>query len=133
MRLLQRFSRGLAVSAMTVVLSTPGLAAADTAAQSSNATYYISLGDSLASGYQPDAAKDTDVAYTDQLYAQLKKHDPGLKHIRLGCTGETTASLIKGGTCTYSYAKSQLDAALKVLTQHRGKVAYVTLSEPPPT
>ncbi|NUQ95935.1 MAG: SGNH/GDSL hydrolase family protein [Streptomyces sp.] len=113
---------------MTVVLSTPGLAAADEATNGKDTTYYISLGDSLASGYQPDVDKDTGLAYTDQLYAQLKQRDPGLKHIRLGCTGETTESLIKGGKCDYPHAKSQLDAALQAMAQHHGKVAYVTLS-----
>ena len=113
---------------MTIVLSTPALAAADEAADSKDTPYYISLGDSLASGYQPDVDKDTDVAYTDQLYAQLKQRTPGLEHIRLGCTGETTESLIQGGKCDYPHAKSQLDAALKAMAQHHGKVAYVTLS-----
>ncbi|MEV5437786.1 SGNH/GDSL hydrolase family protein [Streptomyces sp. NPDC052682] len=113
---------------MTIVLSTPGLAAADEATNDTDTTYYISLGDSLATGYQPDVDKDTDAAYTDQLYARLKQHTPGLKHIRLGCTGETTESLISGGKCAYPNAKSQLDAALKALAQHHGKVAYVTLS-----
>ncbi|ULR55024.1 SGNH/GDSL hydrolase family protein [Streptomyces deccanensis] len=113
---------------MAVVLSTPGPASADDTARSSDSTYYISLGDSLASGYQPDVDKDTGIAYTDQLYAQLKQHDPGLKHIRLGCTGETTTSLLKGGTCDYPHAKSQLDAALKTLAQHHGRVVHVTLS-----
>ncbi len=128
MRSLQRFGPRLAVSAVTVVLSTPGLAAADETAGGKDTTYYISLGDSLASGYQPDVDKDTDVAYTDQLYAQLKQRTPGLKHIRLGCTAETTESLISGGKCDYPNAKSQLDAALQAMAQHQGKVAYVTLS-----
>ncbi|QNP75499.1 SGNH/GDSL hydrolase family protein [Streptomyces roseirectus] len=113
---------------MTVVLSTPGLAAAQDAASAKDATYYVSLGDSIPAGYQPDVDKDTRVAYTDQLYAQLKKRTPGLKHIRLGCTGETTKSLISGGVCRYPNAKSQLDAALKAMAQHRGKVALVTIS-----
>ncbi|MDN0198315.1 GDSL-type esterase/lipase family protein [Streptomyces sp. S.PNR 29] len=113
---------------MAVVLSTPGLAAAAEAGDGKDTTYYISLGDSLASGYQPDVDKDTDVAYTDQLYAQLKQRTPGLKHIRLGCTAETTESFIGGGKCDYPDAKSQLDAALKAMAQHHGKVAYVTLS-----
>ncbi|WP_067273052.1 SGNH/GDSL hydrolase family protein [Streptomyces jeddahensis] len=113
---------------MTIVLSTPGLATADEATDGKDTTYYISLGDSLTTGYQPDVDKDTDVAYTDQLYAQLKQRIPGLKHIRLGCTAETTESLINGGTCDYPNAKSQLDAALKAMAQHKGKVAYVTLS-----
>ncbi|MER5209126.1 GDSL-type esterase/lipase family protein [Streptomyces sp. NPDC002838] len=113
---------------MTIVLSTPGLATADEASNGKDTTYYISLGDSLTTGYQPDVDKDTDVAYTDQLYAQLKQRTPGLKHIRLGCTAETTESLINGGKCDYPNATSQLDAALKALAQHRDKVAYVTLS-----
>jgi LPXTG-motif cell wall-anchored protein len=112
---------------MTIVLSTPALAA-DEATDGKDTTYYISLGDSQASGYQPDVDKDTDVAYTDQLYAQLKQRTPGLKHIRLGCTAETTESMINGGKCDYPNAKSQLDAALKAMAQHQGKVAYVTLT-----
>jgi LPXTG-motif cell wall-anchored protein len=128
MRSLKRFGPPLAISALAVVLSTPGLAMADDAADGKDTPYYISLGDSLATGYQPDVDKDTDVAYTDQLYAQLKQRTPGLKHIRLGCTGETTESLIKGGKCDYPGAKSQLDAALQALAKHPGKVAFVTLS-----
>ncbi len=128
MRSLQRFGSPLAVSAMTIVLSTPALATADEATGGKDTTYYISLGDSLTTGYQPDVDKDTDAAYTDQLYAQLKQRTPGLEHIRLGCTAETTESLINGGKCDYPNAKSQLDAALKAMAQHRGKVAYVTLS-----
>ena len=128
MRPLQSVGSRLTVAAMTIVLGTPGLATADGAADGKDATYYISLGDSLASGYQPDVDKDTDVAYTDQLYTQLKQRTPGLKHIRLGCTAETTESLLKGGKCDYPNAKSQLDAALKAMAQHHGKVAYVTLS-----
>ncbi|WLW53615.1 SGNH/GDSL hydrolase family protein [Streptomyces sp. YU58] len=128
MRFLQRFGPGLAISAAAIALSTPGPAIADEATNGKDATYYISLGDSLTTGYQPDVDKDTDLAYTDDLYAQLKQRTPGLKHIRLGCTAETTESLIKGGKCDYPNAKSQLDAALQALAQHRGKVAYVTLS-----
>ncbi|MEV7731777.1 SGNH/GDSL hydrolase family protein [Streptomyces sp. NPDC088921] len=104
------------------------MAAADSPRSGKTATtYYISLGDSLASGYQPDVNQDTRIAYTDQLYAQLKQRQPGLKHIRLGCTGETTASLLEGGTCHYPNAKSQLDAAVRALAKHRGHVSYVTI------
>ncbi|KAF4407840.1 SGNH/GDSL hydrolase family protein [Streptomyces lycii] len=89
-------------------------------------TYYISLGDSLASGYQPGAG-DTDVSYTDRLHEALQKREPGLEHIRLGCAGETTETLRDGGICEYPGGGSQLDAAVRALTEHRGKVAYVTL------
>ncbi|WP_037684254.1 SGNH/GDSL hydrolase family protein [Streptomyces griseus] len=128
MRPLQSVGPRLAIAATTIVLGTPGLATAAEDTGAKDATYYISLGDSLATGYQPEVDKDTDLAYTDQLYAQLKQRTPGLKHIRLGCTGDTTESLIKGGKCDYPHAKSQLDAALQAMAQHHGKVAYVTLS-----
>ncbi|MFC1415171.1 SGNH/GDSL hydrolase family protein [Streptacidiphilus cavernicola] len=89
--------------------------------------YYVSLGDSLAAGYQPDSNTNTSKAYTDQLYAKLKKQDPRLVHIKLGCSGETTGTLINGGICSYPGATSQLDAAVKFLRAHRGEVRYVTL------
>jgi lysophospholipase L1-like esterase len=118
----------LAAAALAVVLAAPGVAAAACPWNGGdNSTYYISIGDSIAAGYQPDVNRDTNVAYSDQLYAQLKQYQPGLKHIRLGCDGETTTSLIKGGTCSYPNAQSQLDAALKAMAQYKGKVAYVTV------
>ncbi|MFC1413793.1 SGNH/GDSL hydrolase family protein [Streptacidiphilus sp. N1-12] len=89
--------------------------------------YYVSLGDSLAAGYQPDVHTNTSLSYTDQLYTQLKKHDPRLVHIKLGCSGETTGTMIDGGICSYPGATSQLDAAVKFLRAHRGEVRYVTL------
>ena len=89
--------------------------------------YYVSLGDSLAAGYQPNVGGNTDESYTDQLYTQLKKHDPNLVHIKLGCSGETTQTMISGGICSYPGATSQLDAAVKFLDTHRGQVRYVTL------
>lgn len=89
--------------------------------------YYVSLGDSLAAGYQPDVRTNTSVSYTDQLFAQLKQHDPTLVHIKLGCSGETTETMIDGGICSYPGAASQLDAADRFLRAHRGAVRYVTL------
>ena len=91
------------------------------------ADYYVSLGDSLAAGYQPNVGGNTDESYTDQLYAQLKKHDPNLVHIKLGCSGETTQTMIDGGICSYPGATSQLDAAVQFLDAHKGRVRYVTL------
>ncbi|MDG5801417.1 SGNH/GDSL hydrolase family protein [Streptomyces ossamyceticus] len=118
----------LVAAALAVVLSAPGVAAAACPwSGGDNTTYYISIGDSIAAGYQPDVNQDTQAAYSDQLYTQLKQYQPGLKHIRLGCDGETTTSLIKGGICSYPNAQSQLDAALKAMAQYKGKVAYVTI------
>ncbi|MFI1951969.1 SGNH/GDSL hydrolase family protein [Streptomyces xinghaiensis] len=123
----------LAAATAAVLFGASGAAAADCADGSGggksggDTPYYVSLGDSLASGYQPDAGKDTDVAYTDKLFETLKKSNPGLEHIRLGCSGETTETFISGGKCDYPDATSQLDAALQALYEHKGSVAYVTI------
>ncbi|MEU9706204.1 GDSL-type esterase/lipase family protein [Streptomyces sp. NPDC047981] len=114
-------------AAMAVVLSVPGMAVA-VGPGVQETTYYLSLGDSLATGYQPDGKEEPDVAYTDRLFEKLKQREPGLQHLRLGCTGETTESLVNGGKCDYPDAGSQLDAAVKAMAEHRGKVNYVTIN-----
>lgn len=101
--------------------------------------YYMSLGDSLSAGVQPDAAGDsvpTDEGYADQLYALLQSSNPGLVQHKLGCPGETTTTLMDGGICGYSggdltgYSSdtgSQLAAALAFLRTHPGQVPLITI------
>ncbi len=92
-------------------------------------TYYLSLGDSLARGVQPDpagASVPTPHGYPDQLYAALRPRHPGLRLVKLGCSGETTASMINGGICRYP-GGSQLAAATRFLRAHHGRVRLVTL------
>jgi lysophospholipase L1-like esterase len=91
--------------------------------------YYLSLGDSLAQGVQPDAAgasRPTSRGYPDQLYAALRRKAPGLRLVKLGCSGETSWTMIRGGICRYP-AGSQLAAARQFLRGHRGHVALVTI------
>jgi lysophospholipase L1-like esterase len=93
------------------------------------ATYYLALGDSLSQGVQPDAAGtsvETGHGYADQLYAMLHPGQPALKLVKLGCPGETTATMIHGGICRYP-GGSQLAAAVAFLSAHRGHVYLVTL------
>jgi lysophospholipase L1-like esterase len=92
-------------------------------------SYYLSLGDSLAVGVQPDSAgasMPTNAGYANQLYEMLHAKSPGLRLVKLGCSGETTTTMIHGGICSYP-AGSQLDAAERFLTAHRGHVALVTI------
>ncbi|MGD0683970.1 MAG: SGNH/GDSL hydrolase family protein [Streptosporangiaceae bacterium] len=92
-------------------------------------SYYLALGDSLSRGVQPDpagASVPTDRGYPDQLYGMLRPGDPGLRLVKLGCSGETTATMIHGGICTYP-GGSQLAAAVRFLRAHRGRVALVTI------
>jgi lysophospholipase L1-like esterase len=93
------------------------------------ASYYLALGDSLSQGVQPDAAGasvKTPDGYANQLYAVLRKHDPGLRLIDLGCPGETTATMVHGGICSYG-GRSQLAGAVSFLHAHRRHVSLITL------
>ena len=93
------------------------------------ATYYVALGDSLSQGVQPDMAGtsvETGQGYANQLYALLRPAHPGLRLVKLGCPGETTATMIHGGICRYA-GGSQLAAAVAFLSAHRGHVFLVTI------
>lgn len=92
-------------------------------------SYYLALGDSLSVGAQPDASgvsKPTGDGYPDQLFAILRRQQPGLRLVKLGCIGETTVTMIHGGICRYP-GGSQLADAAAFLRAHRARVALVTL------
>jgi lysophospholipase L1-like esterase len=92
--------------------------------------YYLSLGDSLAAGVQPtgDAADmfRTDEGYADQLFEMAKAWYPNLKLVKLGCPGETTATMIAGGICEYANG-SQLAEAVEFLHAHGKFIAFVSI------
>src|ERR1700740_790657 len=93
------------------------------------APYYLALGDSLSQGVQPDAAGtsvETGQGYPDQLYAMLRPSQPALQLVKLGCPGETTATMIHGGICHYP-GGSHVAAAVAFLPAHRGHVRLVTI------
>jgi hypothetical protein len=90
--------------------------------------YYLALGDSLARGIQPDATGrlvETRQGYVDALYAFYRLRIPGLQLVKLGCSGETTSTMIAGGFCSYPLG-SQLAQAVQFLQTNR--VVLVTLS-----
>jgi hypothetical protein len=98
---------------------------------------YLSLGTSLAAGSQADAAGNTtfssDQSYTDQLYRTIRPFVRGLKHVKLGCPGETTDQFLGGvnaagqpSNCAGLYdGGSQIAAAAKVVTE--GNVVLITI------
>jgi lysophospholipase L1-like esterase len=91
--------------------------------------YYLALGDSLSQGVQPDAAGvsvRTGQGYADRLYAVLRRAQPGLRLVKLGCPDETTVTMIHGGICGYR-GGSQLAAAVAFLRAHRAQTSLVTL------
>jgi lysophospholipase L1-like esterase len=92
--------------------------------------YYLSLGDSLATGVQPIGAPErqfrTDEGYADQLGVVARQRLPNLSTVKLGYPGESTTTMIEGGLTAYPHG-SQLDEAVAFLLGHRGSVAFVTI------
>ncbi len=119
-----------AVTTTVTACSSPGPARAGHPRQATPpASYYLSLGDSLSQGVQPNSSGDsteTRDGYADQLYAMLRRHHPGLRLVKLGCPGETTATMINGGMCRYP-GGSQLAAADRFLSRQRGRVRLITI------
>ncbi len=75
----------------------------------------------------------------NDVYTKLAATDHRLRLAQLGCSGETTATLVNGGICTYRGdhnlsggvgtghpAGSQLDAAVAFLYQHKD-VSLITI------
>lgn len=92
---------------------------------------YLSLGDSLAVGIQPDEngeLRETPHGYTDELHRMLQEEHPSLEHVRLGCSGEDTASMLEGTPELCEYPEgTQLEAAEALLRERGGEVELVTL------
>lgn len=137
MRLVGSLRFGVAVAAAAALTSCSGPAPSHPAlaqvapaqVRAPEPTYYLALGDSLAQGVQPNASGVsvmTRDGYPDQVYAVLHASRPGLRLVKLGCPGETTASMINGGVCRYRDG-SQLAAAVAFLQAHRSRVPLVTL------
>ena len=68
----------------------------------------------------------TRFGYANQLYTSLHLGNPTLRLEKLGCPGETTATMMKGGICKYA-DKSQLAQAAAFLQAHAGHVQLVTI------
>jgi lysophospholipase L1-like esterase len=90
--------------------------------------YYLALGDSLALGVQPTALglAPTNKGYVDDLYAVLRLRQPNLRLAKLGCSGETTTTMLNGGKCDYYELGTQLAEAAAFIRSNR--VVLITLS-----
>jgi lysophospholipase L1-like esterase len=102
---------------------------------SSKATYYVSLGDSLAQGFQPiggplksgNAPPGYNQGYADQLFKLTRDRYAQLREVKLACGGATTTTLrFGGGSCSYEEG-TQLAAAVAFLQANAGDIAFVTM------
>jgi lysophospholipase L1-like esterase len=129
-----RRSRGPRVAVVAAVLAGSLWSGGAVRADPPGTTFYLSVGDSLAQGYQPIGGPHTNSpdagyahGYANELFKTARDGAHGtLRLVKLGCGGESTATMIADSRCSYS-AGSQLDAAVEFLDAHRGDVAFVTI------
>jgi lysophospholipase L1-like esterase len=121
-------------AAVVALLALPAAAQAKAKPQ-----YYVSLGDSYATGFQMQAAGQgantrNGFAYQIPKLAKAKGHK--LKLVNFGCGGETTVSLLERKTACGGLGpggedytgRTQIAAAERFLRKHKGKVGLITVS-----
>jgi lysophospholipase L1-like esterase len=122
------------LSLVAVLVSVATLMAASASHADSGVRYYLSLGDSLAQGYQPIGGPWSPLGlpgynqgYADQLLKLVRDPNEQLRLVKLGCGGETTTTMIVGAPWCGFPAGSQLAEATAFLRSHRGEIAFVTI------
>ena len=121
-----------------VVLATLALPAAAQATEPPR-PYYVSLGDSYATGFQPTArgkGANTRNGFAYQVPKLARAKGFRFRLVNFGCGGETTASLLERKTACVGpgpggvdYAgRTQIAAAERFIRRHRGLVGLVTVS-----
>lgn len=127
-----------ALAAAVAALSLLALPAAAQAAET-KPSYYVSLGDSYAAGYQrfsETSARTTRDGFAYQVVPKARARGYDLKLVNFGCGGETTVSILERktkcgglGPGGVDYAGvTQATAAERFLRKHRGRVKLVTVS-----
>ena len=127
-------SRALAAAAaLCFVLALPA------AAQAAKKTYYVSLGDSYAAGYQATGVgtgKTTRNGFAYQLVRKARARGHSFELANFGCGGETSRSILTRktrcgglGPGGEKYAgRTQIAAAERFLRRHRGQIGLITVS-----
>lgn len=126
----------LAAATATALVATAcgGDGGEDGQTSADGAGYYLSLGDSLTVGVQPDeegVPQETPEGYTDALHQSLEDAGSELEHERMGCAGEDTTSFLEGGhdPCDEQYeGQSQIEAAEEFLEENADQVDLITLT-----
>lgn len=121
-------------ASLTACVAAIGALAIVPAAQAKT-QYYVSLGDSYASGYQPGKG-NTKEGFVYQVPALAKKRGYKLKVVNFGCGGATTKSMMEQVGCPKAglgpgakpFNKTQIAAASDFIKANRKKVALITVS-----
>jgi hypothetical protein len=88
--------------------------------------FYVALGGSGSVGVQPTAAlpggRPTDDGYANDLFEMERSNWADLRLVKLGCPGETTMTMLEGGSHCHYRTGSQLSEALSFLHFHPSTV-----------
>ena len=109
------------------------------AAQAAKKTYYVSLGDSYAAGYQATGVgtgKTTRNGFAYQLVKKARRRGHDFELVNFGCGGETSSSILARktrcgglGPGGEKYAgRTQAAAAERFLRRNRGRIGLITVS-----
>jgi lysophospholipase L1-like esterase len=130
-----RMWSALAAAIVTGALMVPASAMA-TSSRVTGPYYYLSIGDSLAEGWQPVPADATLHGYSDQVVTDLASHIP-LTLVNYGCGGATTSTALFTNGCTtggeaedgtYYPTTTQIGAAVAFAQAHPGQVMLISIS-----
>ncbi len=123
-----RATIGAVITALLLLVapSGAGVAGATPLPAKDGEGYYLALGDSLAAGYLHGSGDHRSDGYVGPVLTALQATGPRTSLVNLACSGETTTSLIKGGSCSYE-AGSQLAQAVAFLKDHAGATRLVTI------
>ncbi|HUZ42058.1 MAG TPA: hypothetical protein VMU68_11795 [Acidimicrobiales bacterium] len=128
-----RGARAVALSvAMVASFMTFGVVSSSGAGADTSVTaFYLDIGASSSVGVQPTASypkgQRTDDGYANDLVAQEATKGVTLDLHAIGCSGETTSTMIYGGDRCYVSPDTQLNEAITFLRSHQGENGLVTI------
>ncbi len=133
MKRIIRGARALVLSAAMVLScgAVISLTAPNAGADTTVSAFYLDIGGSASVGVQPTVGypkgQRTDAGYADDLVALEATKDVTLDLHEIGCSGETTATMIYGGDKCYASPDTQLNEALSFLQAHHDDDGLVTI------
>jgi lysophospholipase L1-like esterase len=119
------------VFALFAVVSVSRAPRAGASALPTTTAFYLDIGGSASIGVQPDATglhnQRTDRGYSNDLVSIEGLKGVTLQLTEIGCSGETTATMLVGGDKCYDSPDSQLAEAIAFLSAHRDDTGLVTI------
>jgi lysophospholipase L1-like esterase len=119
------------VFALFAVLNVSHAPLAGASSLPATTAFYLDIGGSASIGVQPDASgvrnERTDRGYSNDLVSIEALKGVTLQLTEIGCSGETTTTMLVGGDKCYVSPDSQLAEAIAFLSAHHDQTGLVTI------